>query len=138
MIRVLPAALLLTACSAGVERPPAGPALPAPPLTAPRPAGLTDPQPTRWDAATYVDPWTLDVHWITGVATCEGLAGVRVEETARTVTVTLLRGRVVTPETVFCPGIGFSARTRVTLREMLGARRLVDGATGDVRQIRVH
>ena len=136
---LLLAALLLPACSDGV-RPPvtAAPTIPAAPaLTVPRPGGLVGLDPSPWHDATYVDPWTFDVHWTAGVEECYRLSEVRVAETATTVTVTLVVGSPRPPSgTQVCRAIGVNARTRVTLTEPLRERRLVDGARGEVRRLR--
>ena len=136
---VLLAALLLPACSDGVPPPvTAAPTIPAAPaLTVPRPGDLVGLYSASWQHATYVDPWTFDVHWTAGVDECFRLSEVRVAETATTVTVTLVVGSPRPPaEGQVCPAIGVNARTRVTLAAPLRERRLVDGATGEVRRLR--
>lgn len=120
--------LLLTACSSGVTRPVVQPPLPRPSYTAPDPAGVTSTRPFAWDHVAYVDPWTLDVHYVAGVEPCFNLAEVRVEESDTTVRITLFEGNPPLPDPTYCVSLGISARTRVTLSDALGTRRVVDGA----------
>lgn len=100
----------------------------APPLRVPATGPVEQPETTPWTHAARVADGTLDLHYLEGSSECGVLAEVRVEETVDAVTVTLASGRPAGDRDT-CGLVGYSARTRITLRAPLGARRLLDGST---------
>ena len=88
--------------------------------------GLVDVVPHIWDSAEPIGPKTIRVEFYGGVEECDGLDRVEVEETEKTVTITVYTGRVPTAEV--CIEIAILKATTVELDSPLAGRKIVDGA----------
>ncbi len=104
------------------------PSLPGANPVTPQP--VEQPRPLPWSSAVPVgDGTSLAVSFALGPPTCSLLGGVRVEESAAAVTVTLTVGQRPGAD---CsgpqPAIAFPAVTTVHLAAALAGRRVVDGA----------
>jgi hypothetical protein len=137
---MLTAAMLLAACAergqSGAAPPadshvtsspvPSGPIPePTPLLVKPRP-GLVDPRPHAWQSVDVENDRTLLVQFYGGVEECYGLDHVDVKYGTDEITVTLYEGRVPTAEA--CIDIAMLKAVRISLREPLAGRKIVDGA----------
>lgn len=134
------AVLLLGACAEraepGAAPDPDQPLSSAPVTTVPNPGptilevepreGLVDVVPHIFDNAEPLDAKTIRVEFYGGVEECEGLDHVDVEETSKTVTITLHTGRL--PEAEVCIEIALLKATTVELESPLAGREIVDGA----------
>jgi hypothetical protein len=98
---------------------------PTPLLVKPRP-GLVDPRPHAWQSVNVENDRTLLVQFYGGVEECYGLDHVDVRYDAVEITITLYEGRVPTAEA--CIDIAMLKGVRISLREPLGGRKIVDGA----------
>ena len=90
----------------------------------PAPDGLASVHPIGWDRYD-VDGRRLTLHWYSGVEPCHVLHSVKVEETARRVTVTLREGTA--DANAACIEIAEAVKTTVRLDAPLGDREVVDG-----------
>ena len=89
----------------------------------------TDLRPQRWDRAAPAAGNQVQVYYtVGGRPDCATLGRVDVTETARTVTVTLLVGRLPTADCVTQPALATPMMTTVTLSAPLGDRSVHDGA----------
>jgi hypothetical protein len=93
-------------------------------------ASVIDLRPLRWSQAEPAPEQQLVIHYTTaGLARCSTLGRVDVAETAVSVTVTVLVGRLPGAN---CSGdqpqLAAQFVTTVTLRQLLGERTVVDGA----------
>jgi hypothetical protein len=77
------------------------------------------------------DSAQVTVRWWSGVEPCHALAEVRLEETADTITLTVLEASVHPDgEPVACTEQALAKQHTVTLAAPVGARSIVDGAAG--------
>ena len=116
--------------SSPVARPPSGTSPATRPNEATANAQATALRPTRWDRVV-ADGRQLTIHYTTtGLAACHTLGRVDVNETPRTITVTLHVGRL--PKTDCSgpqPQLAAPTTTVVTLKDPVGSRQIRDGAT---------
>jgi hypothetical protein len=137
---VLTAAMLLASCAeqgqSGAAPPsespvtsspvPSGPIPePTPLLVKPRP-GLVEPRPHAWQSVDVESDRTLLVQFYGGVEECYGLDHVDVQYGTDEITVTLFEGRV--PAAEVCIDIAMLKAVRISLREPVAGRKIVDGA----------
>jgi hypothetical protein len=94
-------------------------------LVKPRP-GLVDPRPHAWQSVEVENERTLLVQFYGGVEECYGLDHVDVQYGTDEITVTLFEGRVPTAEV--CIDIAMLKAVRISLREPVAGRKIVDGA----------
>ncbi|SHE26769.1 hypothetical protein [Actinomyces glycerinitolerans] len=82
---------------------------------------LVSPSRIQWDSWRLIDPTTVEVSFVGGSPTCEGVS-VELRETPQDVTINLSTG--VLPEMADgdCPAIAVLSAVRVTLSEDLGER----------------
>ncbi|WP_128683604.1 hypothetical protein [Actinomyces qiguomingii] len=82
---------------------------------------LVSPSRIQWDSWRLIDPTTVEVNFVGGSPTCEGVS-VELQETPQDVTINLSAG--VLPEMVDgdCPAIAVLSAVRVSLSEDLGER----------------
>ncbi|MBW3618610.1 MAG: hypothetical protein KY461_00040 [Actinobacteria bacterium] len=89
--------------------------------------GMADVRPVPWDAST-IDGTNVTVAWWSGVAPCNVLDRVEVDEGDEVVTITLFEGSDPAEPDAACIDIAQRKRTTVELSEPVGRRSLVDGA----------
>jgi hypothetical protein len=99
-------------------------------------AQLVEPQPGQVDLRAI--PWTrakvlddgmaVKVFWWSGVEPCNVLDHVTVEYSDEAVGITLFEGHTETDEDVACIELALKKATIVELDELLGTRKVVDGA----------
>lgn len=141
-------ALVVTACGSAAEpndgglRPGGSPddvvSLTPDPNASPTGGGaqLVEPQPGQVDLRAI--PWTgakvlddgmaVKVFWWSGVEPCNVLDHVTVEYSDQAVAITLFEGHTETDEDVACIELALKKATIVELDELLGNRKVVDGA----------
>lgn len=99
-------------------------------------AQLVEPQPGQVDlraipwmrAKVLDDGMAVKVFWWSGVEPCNVLDHVTVEYSDQAVAITLFEGHTETDEDVACIEIALKKATIVELDELLGTRKVVDGA----------
>lgn len=108
---------------------PGAPATPAATHVEPR-SGLEDVHPVPWDGAHVDpdDPTRVVVRWTSGVAPCHAFAGIEVETTDDTVTLTVREGTVPSDEPQACIEVAQYKQATVELDQEIGPRSIVDGA----------
>lgn len=91
--------------------------------------GLANPNPAAIESGSMIDDTTIELRFYSGVQDCYGLDRVEVDAGDEAVTVTVFVGS--RPGDRACIEIAELVATKVTLDDPLGARTLVDGATGE-------
>lgn len=91
--------------------------------------GLDDVHPVDWGTIDVDpdDPTQVTLYWWSGVAPCHALAGVEVDYSDDTVTLTVLEGSEPADEPQACIEVAQYKSTSITLDEEIGPRSIADG-----------